>query len=891
MSEQGFVIERKVFKKYDGPNIEILKIPDGVTTIDKFSLRYSNLKGCKKIIFPKSLKKIRDYALNYDYGDCKKLAELEFMGDIDSIGIDAFDYGDAKKGIRKLIFHGKVGEIKEGAFRHARVNELIFPAGVDSIGERAFMNCDELERICAPSLKKIEANAFENCQRLEIVDIPQTTIIDEYAFKRCNNLKKDGLAIINGILFSMDSNIAVPDSVVIIAPYALKGNVVLPASVRTIHAQEYGAKVILDRNILLTDEKLSGDGLLNTLWDMKLSVEEVAALYLFQSGKEFDEIVGEYIVKNEENYAKAMAQLLSAKGDSENYMRAVEYIMVHATEISGKTVKQLYDVGCGNEYKKEAEFLLPYINQNSNSGQADDQDICSLWRKTYNEYLLDKSIKTNCGDDHLFGNVKLVGTEMLAPAYLVKCAIVPYLDQYTGKPQKIGTRCIDVQLVELADKAASLLNQDSLQELLEKEFEKGGSAWLLPYGRYASGAQITSLISCVSKWENQCFYNPSRISDIIAAMSALMLSDTKEAMINLDKKGLLDNYASIRGMDEDSIRDVVLSEFGLDINGKKIYDLGTKTIVASLTSELTLSLYDEAAKKEIRSISKKGTDSELAERAAADFAEMKKNIKKVVKGRNETLFMDFLSGKTRPASCWIASYTKNPLLRRMAELVVWVQGENTFILTEDGAIDCNGSDYLIDENTRIGVAHPIEMKQAEIELWQNYFVAHGFKQPFSQIWEPVIDKATVKKDRYSGCLIPFYRLSGQSKHGIHVDDIDFHNEILITFDECNAIVERIDWRKHDIRYDDKFEVTLFSFDKYSRKVNHIVAYLDNVTIIERILKDDTSISRFLSQFTFEQITGFIKTANENNCTNVTAVLLDYRQKHFPNFDPIVEFTL
>ena len=72
--------------------------------------------------------------------------------------------------------------------------------------------------------------------------------------------------------------------------------------------------------------------------------------------------------------------------------------------------------------------------------------------------------------------------------------------------------------------------------LLEKEFEKGGSAWLLPYGRYASGAQITSLISCVSKWENQCFYNPSRISDIIAAMSALMLSDTKEAMINLDKK-------------------------------------------------------------------------------------------------------------------------------------------------------------------------------------------------------------------------------------------------------------------------------------------------------------------------------------------------------------------
>jgi hypothetical protein len=165
------------------------------------------------------------------------------------------------------------------------------------------------------------------------------------------------------------------------------------------------------------------------------------------------------------------------------------------------------------------------------------------------------------------------------------------------------------------------------------------------------------------------------------------------------------------------------------------------------------------------------------------------------------------------------------------------------------------------------------------------------KQPFSQIWEPAVDKTTIKEDRYAGCLIPFYRFRGQSKHGINVEDYDFHNEIYIEFDECNASVERIDWRRHDIRNEDNFEVTSFSFNKYTRKVNHIVAYLDNITIIGRILKDDTSIAPFLPQFTVAQIAEFIKLASENKCSAVTAILLDYRQKNFPNIDPMAEFTL
>ena len=64
-----------------------------------------------------------------------------------------------------------------------------------------------------------------------------------------------------------------------------------------------------------------------------------------------------------------------------------------------------------------------------------------------------------------------------------------------------------------------------------------------------------------------------------------------------------------------------------------------------------------------------------------------------------------------------------------------------------------------------------------------------------------------------------------------------------------------------------------------------------MTIYDRIRKDDTGISAFLPQFTLAQITEFIKVATENNCTNVTALLLDYKNQNFADVDAMAEFTV
>ena len=66
--------------------------------------------------------------------------------------------------------------------------------------------------------------------------------------------------------------------------------------------------------------------------------------------------------------------------------------------------------------------------------------------------------------------------------------------------------------------------------------------------------------------------------------------------------------------------------------------------------------------------------------ANAHFSEMKKSVKKIIKNRKDTLFEDFLSGRTRKADAWKISYLENPLLRMVATILVWKQNNKTFTL-------------------------------------------------------------------------------------------------------------------------------------------------------------------------------------------------------------------
>ena len=462
-------------------------------------------------------------------------------------------------------------------------------------------------------------------------------------------------------------------------------------------------------------------------------------------------------------------------------------------------------------------------------------------------------------------------------------AVSPYAEMY-------GQSCFDpkgyrkdakqdYRKGEQADRMASEMDHGALMTLLKAWQAADGPKWYAPYAAFADDGELSALIAEMKTWEKDKYLRDR----IIRVRGAILLNDTVTAMRYADSLGHLERYAELRGMDADDIRDNIISNFGLDENGKKTWTLAGKEVTAILNPDLTLSLTDDSGKL-LKSIPKKGVDPMEYDAASKEFASMKKNIKATAKTRNDKIFADFLSGRSRPGKAWRESWQKNPLLRIMGRLVVWEQDGTTFTLDGSGkAIGVDGTEYQVKDGL-VKVAHPMEMEPGTTEAWQRYFTSHGLRQPFEQVWEPVTDPACVKAGRYDGYTIPLYMLMNKEKHGILME-----GQSRITLVGCSAGLKLIEG--HHDWVNNEFEVSNFSFLKYDRQVNHIVAHLDKGTVAGRIKKDDISAAQWFDRFTLAQITDFIRLAQENNAVNVLAQLLEYKNAHFADFDPMDEFTL
>lgn len=472
------------------------------------------------------------------------------------------------------------------------------------------------------------------------------------------------------------------------------------------------------------------------------------------------------------------------------------------------------------------------------------------------------------------------GEELAPPDYLELC-LADYLRQQSKW---------SAELCPVADEAAEQLDRSELvQALLDlynrAEPESKKVVFLPALFRYGDGETMGRLYRQYSAmWKMGDF-----------AKHALMFSDTREAMIYAEKAGILGWYASVRKTDEETIRVTKLLDFGLDRAGRKVYDLGGNTVTVSLGPELTLELYDGNAKKTVKSLPKRGADPEKYQAAREDLSGMKKTMKKAIKARCDSLFQDFLSRREMDSAVWAASNLNNPMMRQTASLLVWSQDGTAFTVRDGKTVDAEGKLHSLTDHPII-LAHPMEMKPEAVTAWQKYFTSHGLKQPFAQIWELVVDFSKIKENRYEGVEIPAYRFKGQEKHGI---ELEIHLDRFaaeVHLDDCwlqvdsGALFDNLFFDEH-YALDHCLTLLKFEYRKKSRRSNHIIGLLDKWTVYGRVLKDDVSIVKQLDRFTLAQVTELLNLAVENQCTNCTAVLLEYKNRKFLDFDPMDVFTL
>ena len=428
--------------------------------------------------------------------------------------------------------------------------------------------------------------------------------------------------------------------------------------------------------------------------------------------------------------------------------------------------------------------------------------------------------------------------------------------------------------------------------LKEKIGGKHYRPFLIPFCAYATEQEIPWLIAGIrgdKRGNAQSRYKAG------SAEAALLLSETRAAAMYLDSAGLFSLYAAFHGVDPEVMRIRYLYNFDLDENGEKIYDLGAGSVTLRLDPDLSLTLSDGG--KKIGSIPKKGSDPDKYEAAKKHFADMKSMVKKVAKSVSKRLRGQFYRGASYEKNTWQEQYCVNPVLRSVARLIVWKQGGKTFMLTDKGPADVTGAPYtLTDEN--IFLAHPMEMAKEEVAAWQKRLLSNSLKQPFDQMWEPVADLERLASDRYSGCEIPLFRFNEQWGIDLQMDTEYNHRSgcyeyvrIDICPEDCVLEWEPASGAVADLNMQSMIRIKSFTCGKVTRMTNHIVAYLDKCTVYGKILKGDVTIKDQLDGFTAAQIAEFIRIASENKCVQVSALLLEYKQTHYADLDPMAEFTL
>lgn len=452
----------------------------------------------------------------------------------------------------------------------------------------------------------------------------------------------------------------------------------------------------------------------------------------------------------------------------------------------------------------------------------------------------------------------------------------------------------DVKIPAFPEQIAASLDREELSQALEdlvSSFSKGYRFWMYAYARFATEESLRKLMH----------HHPSGSTSKVRSWKesfeeALFLSETKAAVEYLEKKGRLEEYAQIRGMtlqefcDHHSLPKWTMDQFGrIQGVGKYAYEI---------TEDFKLNIYDTAAQKNVRSISAKAEPD-----AADEFKTLKKEAADFYKKRTDYIRKIYITAEQIDGQHWQKTYVEKAVLRPITEKVIWSDAERTQFVFDEGILQTmDGQPYQPKE--WVTVAHVLEMNAEQIKGWQDYLCKNGKKLIVEQVWEPIVSKvetecfvnAVISKEERNEFKRNLTRKAIVVKSEVNEGDFNHRSGQYVFSDTGMMLVGekmKIEYQVNTETNETVFRKFYLHSRKLTREMNAIMFELNRATLKSGIRMDDVErVSAIINNiFTLAQITDFIKVAQEHNATNVLALLLEFKNANFPDFDPMAEFVL
>lgn len=381
----------------------------------------------------------------------------------------------------------------------------------------------------------------------------------------------------------------------------------------------------------------------------------------------------------------------------------------------------------------------------------------------------------------LFDGVRFADLSGTAPACVLRFILSEYLSLN------------ELYRVLPADKVAAKLNPADLQATLENIY----SLWLdqgadtkrklvmLPYCVFASDPQIIKLRRQLESWaENSRGALAASIVPMIALNGnsvALMMVEGMgnkfpNNQVKKAAKSAFSFAANALEISEDELADRIIPNLGFNREGELSLDYGPRSFTVSLQPDFSLTIFDPAKNKQVKSLPKPAAsdDPVKAEAAKKAFSELKKQMKAVVQNQTARLEKVFMNGRCWSAGRWSGLFVENPILHRFATGLVWGVYEGgklvqSFRYMEDGTFNTvDEEEYTLPENAQISLAHPIELGEEQTAAWQQQLEDYEIVQPLTQLSLTIrkLDKSEVENGRitlYQNRSISYGRMQSLAK--------------------------------------------------------------------------------------------------------------------------------
>jgi hypothetical protein len=195
------------------------------------------------------------------------------------------------------------------------------------------------------------------------------------------------------------------------------------------------------------------------------------------------------------------------------------------------------------------------------------------------------------------------------------------------------------------------------------------------------------------------------------------------------------------GVTPQELEDRIVPDYGLDARGRRTFDYGPRQFELVFREHLYPALRDEDGKIHKSPPRSRKTDdaAKVAEvkRAWSDLGEHLKRAGRVHRTRMERYMV---AGRRWRAEDWDAAIRHHPFMQHFARNLLWGvytsddRLKHTFCVSNDLSLtDREDEEVTLRPNDRVGIVHPIELKNTERIGWSNLFAEDERFEPFEQL--------------------------------------------------------------------------------------------------------------------------------------------------------------